>query len=99
MVRARIAPAVGVLGGRVIVAGGLVEQYDPATVQSTGYVPVLLNSVDVFDVAKGSWSTGSPMAVARWEATGSALPDGRFLVCGGANPLAGGNDAVEAYSI
>ena len=38
------------------------------------------------------------MAVARWLATGSMLADGRFLVCGGGNPLIAGNDAVEAYT-
>jgi len=91
---------VGVLvgGTRVIVAGGLVEKYDPATVQSTGYTFVLLDSVDVFDTARGSWSSAPPMAVARWLATGSMLADGRFLVCGGGNPLIAGNDAVEAYT-
>ncbi|TMG26192.1 MAG: hypothetical protein E6H97_09045 [Chloroflexi bacterium] len=96
----RIAPVVGVLvgGTRVIVAGGLVEKYDPATVQSTGYTFVLLESVDVFDTARGSWSSAPPMAVARWLATGSMLADGRFLVCGGGNPLIAGNDAVEAYT-
>ena len=96
----RIAPVVGVLvgGTRVIVAGGLVEKYDPATVQSTGYTFVLLDSVDVFDTARGSWSSAPPMAVARWLATGSMLADGRFLVCGGGNPLIAGNDAVEAYT-
>jgi len=26
------------------------------------------------------------------------LADGRFLVCGGGNPLIAGNDAVEAYT-
>jgi hypothetical protein len=100
VVAARIAPVVGVLGGgRVVVAGGLVEKYDPATVQSVGYTPVLLDSVDVFDEGSGSWSSGSPMAVARWMATGSVLADGRFLVCGGGNPLAAGNQAVEAYTV
>jgi hypothetical protein len=90
----RIAPVIGVLaGGRVIVAGGLVE-----TVQSTGYTLALLDSVDVFDTGRGSWSAGPPMKVARWLATGSMLADGRFLVCGGGNPLAGGNHAVEAYT-
>ncbi|HET7466831.1 MAG TPA: kelch repeat-containing protein, partial [Candidatus Dormibacteraeota bacterium] len=95
----RIAPVIGVLpGGRVVVAGGLVERYDPATVQSTGYTPVLLDTVDLFDPVSGAWSAGAPMAVARWQATGSVLADGRFLVCGGGNPLAAGNNAVEAYS-
>ncbi len=96
----RIAPVVGVLagGGRIIVAGGLVEKYDPATVQSTGYTPVLLDSVEVFDTTHGSWSSAPPMAVARWLATGSMLADGRFLVCGGGNPLAAGNHDVEAYT-
>lgn len=95
----RIAPVVGVLaGGRVIVAGGLVEKYDPATVQSSGYTPVLLETVEILDTVNGSWSAGAPMAVARWLATGSVLADGRFLVCGGGNPQDAGNDAVEAYA-
>ncbi len=92
----RIAPVVGVLAGRrVIVAGGMVDKVDPAT---SSYTVALLDSVDVFDTGRGSWSAGPPMKVARWLATGSVLPDGRFLVCGGGNPLAGGNDAVEAYT-
>ena len=92
----RIAPVVGVLaGGRVIVAGGMVERVDPAT---GSYTVALLDSVEVFDIGRGSWSAGPPMKVARWLATGSVLADGRFLVCGGGNPLAGGNDAVEAYT-
>ena len=78
--------------------GGLVEKYDPATVQSAGYTPVLLDSADVFDTGTGSWSPAPPIAVARWQATGSVLADGRFLVCGGGNPLIGGNAAVEAYT-
>ncbi|HKC75908.1 MAG TPA: kelch repeat-containing protein, partial [Chloroflexota bacterium] len=69
----RIAPVVGVLAGgsKVIVVGGLVEKYDPATVQSAGYTPVLLDSADVFDTGTGSWSSAPPIAVARWQATGS----------------------------
>jgi len=92
----RIAPVIGVLaGGKVIVAGGMVEKVDPATSQ---YTVELLDSVDILDTGRGSWSAGPPMKVARWMATGSVLADGRFLVCGGGNPLAGGNDAVEAYT-
>jgi len=96
----RIAPVVGVLAGgtKVIIVGGLVEKYDPATVQSAGYTPVLLDSAGVFDTGTGSWSPAPPIAVARWQATGSVLADGRFLVCGGGNPLIGGNAAVEAYT-
>ena len=94
----RIAPVVGVLGSRVVVAGGLVEKYDPATVASTGYTPVLLDSVEVFDSGSGQWSAGASMRVPRWQASGAVLADGRLLVCGGGNPLIAGNDAVEAYT-
>jgi len=73
----------------------MVEKVDPAT---GSYTVALLDSVDVYDTGRGSWSAGPPMKVARWLATGSVLADGRFLVCGGGNPLAGGNDAVEAYT-
>lgn len=99
VIAARIAPAIGVLGGgRVVVAGGLVEKYDPATVASTGYTPVLLDTVDIFDSSTGLWSAGPSMAVPRWFASGAVLADGRFLVCGGGNPLLAGNDDVEAYT-
>ncbi len=95
----RIAPAVGVLGdGKVAVAGGLEEKYDPATVASTGYTPVLLASVILFDPVVHLWSEGAPLAVARWVATGSVLGDGRFLVCGGGNPPGAGSVATEAFS-
>lgn len=94
----RIAPSIGLLrGGLVLVAGGLVEEYDPATVASTGYNPVLLATADVFDPAHASWTPVPPMREARWLATGTTLPDGRVLVCGGGNPMAAGSHAVEAY--
>jgi hypothetical protein len=94
----RIAPVIGVLrDGRAIVAGGLEERYDPATVATTGYTPVLLDSASVFDPVTGRWTAAAPLEMARWQATGSVLPDGRFLVCGGGNPLIAGTDAVEAY--
>jgi hypothetical protein len=94
----RIAPAIGVLGdGRVLVAGGLIEKYDPATVATTGYTPVLLASADIFDPLRGTWAVAPPMREARWLASGTALLDGRVLVCGGGNPLAAGSHAVEAY--
>jgi hypothetical protein len=94
----RIAPAVGLLGdGRVLIAGGLLEKYDPATVGSTGYSPVLLATADVFDPARAAWVPAPPMREARWLASGTALLDGRVLVCGGGNPMAAGSHAVEAY--
>lgn len=94
----RIAPAVGVLkDGSVIVAGGLEDEYDPATLASTGYSPVLLDSVMVFDPAVRQWTAVASLSTGRWLATGSVLPDGRFLVCGGGNPLAYGADVVEAF--
>ncbi len=94
----RIAPAIGLLSDRrVLVAGGLMEKYDPATVATTGYVPVLLVTADIFDPARAAWTPAPPMREARWLATGTTLPDGRVLVCGGGNPLAAGSHAVEAY--
>lgn len=94
----RIAPAIGLLGGgQVLVAGGLMESYDPATVANTGYTPVLLATAVVFDPASAAWTAAPPMREARWLATGTALPDGRVLVCGGGNPMAAGSHAVEAY--
>ena len=63
----RIAPVVGVLAGgtKVIIVGGLVEKYDPATVQSAGYTPVLLDSAGVFDTGTGSWSPSPTFRPAR----------------------------------
>jgi hypothetical protein len=94
----RIAPAIGLLGdGGVLVAGGLMEKYDPATVASTGYTPILLATADVFDPARATWTAAPPMREARWLASGTALLDGRVLVCGGGSPMAAGSHAVEAY--
>jgi Galactose oxidase, central domain/Kelch motif len=94
----RIAPAIGLLGdGRILVAGGLMEKYDPATVAATGYTPILLATADVFDPTGGAWAPAPPMRRARWLASGTALLDGRVLVCAGGSPMAGGSNAVEAY--
>jgi hypothetical protein len=96
----RIAPAVGLLGdGGVLVAGGLMEKYDLATVASTGYTPILLATADVFDPARAMWTAAPPMREARWLASGTALLDGRVLVCGGGSPMAAGSHAVEAYPV
>jgi hypothetical protein len=73
------------------------EKYDPATVATTGYVPILLATADVFDPARGAWTPAPAMREARWLASGTALLDGRVLVCAGGNPLAAGSHAVEAY--
>jgi hypothetical protein len=81
----------------VLVAGGLMEKYDPATVATTGYTPILLATADVFDPVSGAWAPAPPMREARWLASGTALLDGRVLVCAGGNPLAAGSHAVEAY--
>jgi hypothetical protein len=95
----RIAPTIGLLSdGEVVVAGGLDETYDPATVASTGYSPVLLDSVMVFDQTGRQSSAGASVAVPRWLATGTLLQDGRFLVCGGGNPMDAGSAAVEAFT-
>src|SRR5258706_2927663 len=58
----RIAPAIGLLGdGGVLVAGGLMAKYDPATVANTGYIPILLAKADVFDPARATWTPAPPM--------------------------------------
>ena len=94
----RIAPAIGLLGdGRILVAGGLMEKYDPATVATTGYTPILLATADVFDPIGAVWAPAPPMREARWLASGTALFDGRVLVCGGGSPMAAGSHAAEAY--
>ena len=95
----RIAPTIGLLSdGEVVVAGGLEEEYDPATVASTGYTPVLLDSVMVFDATGRQWTAGASLSVARWLANGSLLQDGRFLMCGGGNPPGAGSAAAEAFT-
>jgi hypothetical protein len=57
--------------GRVMVSGGLINQFQVQT-----------DSVEFYDPALDTWSPGTDMEVARVEHSALTLPDGRVLVTG-----------------
>ena len=67
--------------GKVIVAGGVT--LSPST------PPSLLNSAELYDPATGTWSTTGSMTTARFWPGYAVLPDGKFLVAGGATTFGG----------
>ncbi len=65
------SPAVTLLDGRILVAGGTGRGGNP------------LASAEIFDSATGTWSATGNMLVRRTQHTATALADGRVLVVGG----------------
>ena len=63
--------------GRVLIAGGL-----GLTAGPDGHLPVL-NTAEIFDPAKGTFSPTGTMVQARQQHTATLLADGRVLVVGG----------------
>jgi N-acetylneuraminic acid mutarotase len=59
--------------GRVLLIGGLLLPQGGTA----------LNSVEIYDPASNAWRQAAPLAQARFEHTGTLLPDGRVLVTGG----------------
>ncbi len=82
--------AVGAIGGKLYVAGGI-QQCGPCNPQAM---------LEVYDPATNSWATKAPMPVAQGWPTG-AVVDGIFYVMEGAVPRPGGNGTpttlVQAY--
>ena len=83
MPTARGASAVGLVGGRLLVAGG----------QSRGSE---LSTLEIFDFRTRRWSRGPDLPTAREHAAGAVL-DGRFYVLGGRNRRTDALAAVERY--
>ncbi len=71
MAAARASFAYGMVGGKLVVAGGLT----PAG--------TTLNTVEIFDPATSTWSAGPPMSANRRWVSGTVLGSGEFLVAGG----------------
>jgi hypothetical protein len=73
----RGAVAAALPGGRALIAGGALN------FQGDTIGPGPLATAMTYNPATGTWVTSPNMAVARGEATATALPDGRVLVTGG----------------
>ena len=76
--------------GRVLVAGGFIF----ANPMIGLFVPT--NSAEIWNPDTGSWSSTTPMHVARGELTSTELKDGRILAAGGIN-AAGPSNTAEIY--
>ncbi|MGE3404784.1 MAG: kelch repeat-containing protein [Vicinamibacterales bacterium] len=82
----RLAHAVGDLGGRAHVVGGV----------STLATCTGLSRHDVYDSLTDTWSVGAPMQVGRIHAAAAVL-DGKLYVTGGAGGCAADQNSVEVY--
>ena len=71
------------LDGRVLIAGGLVNQ--------------AITSVELFDPGSGTFAAITPMNVAREGHTATRLADGRVLVVGGFGATAGALKSAEIF--
>jgi len=84
--------------GRIFVAGGRIEENDPAVFRNAeGYVRL----ADLYDPTTGTWRPVAEMRVAReYHATTLLLPDGRVLTTAGTGTVGnpGGDMGVDAYS-
>jgi Kelch motif len=80
---ARGAVAAGVVGDRLIVAGGMVRGAP-------------LDTVEIYDFTTGEWSRGASLPEPR-EHTAGAVLDGRFYVIGGRNRVTDSLSTVERY--
>jgi len=98
---ARSAAIAAVLGGRMLVAGGVDENYErlrsvealePVASTWSFLTPFCANaslpSVEAFEPVASTWSAVSPMLEARCEAAAAVL-DGTLYVCGGDDRVGG----------
>jgi len=65
------AAAVQLRDGRVLLAGGNDDKFDP------------IGNVEIFDPATNSWTADGNLALARADHAAALLPDGRVLIVGG----------------
>lgn len=81
--------------GRVLAAGGQ-EQH----VIAGGFIRAsILASAELYNSASGTWTTTGSMTMPREAATQTTLADGRVLVAGGFNGVAGGEQkSMEIYT-
>jgi N-acetylneuraminic acid mutarotase len=61
--------------GRVLVVGGWKS--------INGYEEAVLNTAEIYDDKRGTWTTLAPLSMGRVIHTTTLLPDGRILVTGG----------------
>jgi large repetitive protein len=64
--------ATGLPDGKVLIAGGLND-----------YTNTVLDSAELYDPTKVTFTVAAKMMVGRFEHTASALPDGKVLIAGG----------------
>lgn len=94
-------PSVLLPNGDVLFIGGyILEQVSSPYVED---LYTVLNSVEIYDAATDTWSTGAPMRQARAGETATLMPDGDVLVTGGVGSMStgsagqGGLASVEIY--
>jgi N-acetylneuraminic acid mutarotase len=76
----------------ILLSNGKVAVFGGSTNTSSGST---LSSIELFDPATGTWSTGAAMSAARRRETATLLPDGRVLVTGAPTYLS----STEIYDV
>jgi N-acetylneuraminic acid mutarotase len=86
--------AVGVIGGKIYVAGGMTKTIrNEVTYQ---YEPEPWRELDVYDPATNVWTTKASMPTARWGAAAGVI-DGKLYVAGGRGANYSELTAMEMY--
>jgi hypothetical protein len=57
----------------------------------------VLKSLEIYDPTSGTWTQGTPMLVPRDGASATTLPDGKVMMCGGAD-FSGVLSSCEMYA-
>jgi large repetitive protein len=81
--------------GSVLVVGGLAQSATPD--ESGETATTLLDSVERYDPATGTFSPAGTLLVARGGHTATLLPDGRLLITGGVDPDGAAIGSAELF--
>ena len=82
--------------GRVLFTGGLGQA--GGGLDQGGFLPIL-NTVEIYDPATGTFATTGNMVVPRMSHTATLLDDGRVLITGGIDSHGGGGAAVASAEL
>jgi N-acetylneuraminic acid mutarotase len=86
--------AVGVINGKIYVAGGTAKTHFNDVAYEYDWAPVA--TLDVYDPATNVWTTKRSMPTARWGAAGGVI-DGKLYVAGGAGSDFKALSTMEMY--